>query len=174
MLLWVGKELMFDFPVVILFCIYFYILKMGDIRGTYSDAIGLWWENRYRAAIETLTNLLLNAILVQVMGIYGIILATLVSLFIVNFIFGSQIIFKYYFKKNSIKEYYGQHGKYAFFTIINAIITYFVVSTIRLDGILGLLIKLIVCSIISIGLYLISYIRDPMFRKILNWIMEKI
>lgn len=95
MKLWVGKKLMFPNVVAIAFGIYFYALEMGVVRGVYSDAAGLWWENRYRAIVETIANLILNYILVKCFGILGIIVATLISLLVINFGFGSQIVFKY-------------------------------------------------------------------------------
>ena len=100
MKLWVGKKLMFPNVVAIAFGIYFYALEMGVVRGVYSDAAGLWWENRYRAIVETIANLILNYILVKCFGILGIIVATLISLLVINFGFGSQIVFKYYFKNS--------------------------------------------------------------------------
>ena len=78
-----GKDMMFPFPVVILFCVYFYVLKMGDIRAIYSDACGLWWENRWRNILEALANLVLNFIFGNLWGVYGIISATLISLFFI-------------------------------------------------------------------------------------------
>ena len=92
MRIWVGDELCFDFKTVVFFVLYFYLLKMGDIRGTYSEAAGLWWENRYRAILESVVNLVSNYMLVQFLGIYGVILATLLSLFFINFLWGSNIV----------------------------------------------------------------------------------
>ena len=94
--IWVGEELMLPYLAVILFCAYFYTLKMGDIRSVYSEACGLWYENRYRAIAESIANIILNIILGYLFGIYGIIAGTLISLFVINFIYGSNIIFKYY------------------------------------------------------------------------------
>ena len=60
MKLWVGKEYIFPFNIVILFCVYFYSLKLGDIRSIYSTVNGLWYENRYRAVIESILNIILK------------------------------------------------------------------------------------------------------------------
>ena len=39
MKIWMGEEYMFSsYFIIILLCIYFYVLKMGDIRAAYSDA----------------------------------------------------------------------------------------------------------------------------------------
>ena len=55
--LWLGKDMLLPFNVVVLFAIYFYSLCLGSIRAAYHDAAGLWWEARYRALAETVMNL---------------------------------------------------------------------------------------------------------------------
>ena len=94
MKVWMGENLMLDIWMVMLFCIYFYVLKVGVIRTTYANAKGLWWENRYRAIIESVLNLVLNWILINFMGIYGVILGTIISIVVVNLGYGTQILYK--------------------------------------------------------------------------------
>lgn len=65
--------MIFSYYIVVAFATYFYTLKIGDIRGLYSDAAGLCWKNRYRAIAESLANIILNIILVQIYGVLGII-----------------------------------------------------------------------------------------------------
>lgn len=60
MKIWMGKDALFAFPMVILMCVYFYFLNIGSIRAVYHDAAGLWWEARYRAVFEAALNLILN------------------------------------------------------------------------------------------------------------------
>lgn len=164
MKLWMGTEYMFEYGVVILFCLYFYALKMGDIRAVYSDSKGLWWENRYRAIIETFANLILNLVLVKFLGIYGIIAGTLISLLIINFGYGSQILFKYYFGENRIKEYFKNHLMYFTVTLVIAIITYFICSLINFDGIIEIIIKSIICVVIPNILYFLIYFKTKKFE----------
>ena len=156
---------MFPFPVVILFCVYFYVLKMGDIRAIYSDACGLWWENRWRNILEALANLVLNFIFGKLWGVYGIISATLISLFFINFLWGSTIVYKHYFTKIKISEYYLLHLLYASITFVACIISYFVCSAIPLTGILGLATKALVCLIIPNSLYLLCYFKTASFKQ---------
>lgn len=174
MKIWMGNQYLFPDSVVILFCIYFYVLKMGDIRGLYSDAAGLWWENRTRAIIESLANLILNFILVQLLGIQGIILATLISLFIINFGFGSQIVFKYYFKNGKLGEYFSQHFNYAAVTFAVCTITYNVSLMIPGAGIIRVIGIGFLCCILPNMLYLIIYSRTKSFKEAIGWVKNTI
>jgi O-antigen/teichoic acid export membrane protein len=170
--LWVGEKLMFDYPVVILFCCYFYVLKMGDIRALYSDAAGLWWENRYRALIESFANIILNWLLVKYMGVNGIILATLLSLFIINFGFGSRIVFHYYFQNKKLGEYFLLHSKYAIVTIGIAIATYYFVNKITIRGWFGLFIRFISCCFFPNIIYLIVYHKTYEYKISILWLFK--
>ena len=165
MKLWMGEQYMFSYGVVVLFCMYFYGLKMGDIRAAYSDAKGLWYENRYRAIAESIANIILNLLLVKLLGIYGIILGTLISLLIINFGYGSQILFKYYFKNEKISDYFKNHGRYALITSIICVITYFICSFIRFEGIMEISLKAIICLVIPNVLYLIMYFKTEVFKE---------
>ena len=169
-----GSEMLFPFPVVILFCLYFYVLKMGDIRATYSEARGLWWENRYRAIIEAVANLVLNFVLGKFFGIYGIVIATLISLFFVNFLWGSSIIFKHYFTEIKMYEYYIQHLLYAFITAIICGITFFICSKVNINGFWGLLLKFIICTLVPLPFYFVFYYKFPLFNISKEWILERI
>ena len=84
MMLWMGKNMMLPMSAVILLSLYFYLLKLGDIRALYSSAKGIWWEQRYRAIGETLMNLALNIILGRLFGVHGIILATMIINKVIN------------------------------------------------------------------------------------------
>lgn len=172
MKIWVGEELMFSIPVMISFCIYFYALEMGVVRGVYSDAAGLWWENRYRAIAEAIANIILNYCLVQFMDVMGIIIATLISLLIINFGLGSQIVFKYYFKNKKLHEYFLCHVKYFLVTAFISIITYLIIGTVTVDGILGLLIKAFICVILPNILYILIYRRNDMYKSSVSWILS--
>ena len=165
MRIWMGEEYMFSYGGVILFCIYFYSLKMGDIRAAYSDAKGLWYENRYRAIAESVANIVLNLILVKFIGIYGIILGTLISLLVINFGYGSQILFRHYFVNEKITDYFKYHVKYAFITLVICIITYLTCSCIKVSGILEITIKLIICLIIPNILYFIVYSKTKIYKE---------
>ena len=104
--LFFGADMILPETVMYFICLYFYLLRVGDIRSVYVEARGLWWENRYRAIFESLANILLNLILVIKLGVLGVVLATIISLFVFNFLWGSTIIFRHYFVDYRIRDYY--------------------------------------------------------------------
>ncbi len=70
----VGKkeELMFAYPAVICFSVYFFIVEVNTLLNAYKDAAGIWHEDRFRPLVTAIVNLCLNLIMVQFWGIYGI------------------------------------------------------------------------------------------------------
>ena len=48
------------------------------------------------------------------------------------------------------------------------VITYFICSYINIEGIPGLIVKGIVCTVTSMGLYLAVYFRTDEFKGLLN------
>lgn len=165
MKLWMGEENMFPFGIVILFCIYFYALKMGDIRAVYSDAKGLWYENRFRTIAESITNVALNAVLGYFFGVSGIIIATLVSLIVFGFAYSAQILFKHYFVHFKVSRFYLQHLMYALVTVAIGGITYLLCSLIPLEGVIGLVAKALVCvGLPNLG-YLLVYRNTKIYKE---------
>lgn len=170
--LWVGMEYMFETNTMFLLCVYFYVLKMGDIRAVYSDAAGLWWQNRYRAVAESAANLFLNYLFVRWWGVDGIIMATLISLFFINFCLGSQIVFNQYFKNKKLWEYFGLHAFYALVTMAACLVTYFICGFVHVKGILGLVLKFVICCILPNGLYLAVYYQTKLYAAAVPWILK--
>lgn len=179
MQLWMGEAYMLDFKVVILLCLYFYVMKMGDIRSVYYEAAGLWWEGRWRAVIEAIINITLNAFLVQKMGIYGIILATLISMFTINFLYGSQFVFRYYFGMEKLKEYYMLHGVYFVVMLLCMAVTYccceFCVEAMQIKGtFFALLLKMVVCIFVPNFILLITYVRTKRYKEMVQWMKRRL
>jgi len=171
--LWVGKELTLPFGVAVCFALYFYVLRIGDIRSTYSGAAGLWWENRFRAIAESVANIVLNIVLVQFMGVYGIIIGTLISLLFINQIYGSSISFQYYFKNGKHGEYLFYHLRYFLVTAGIGTITYFICSFVQCNLWLVLIIRAMICTIFPTVLYLLFYCRTREYREAVEWLIER-
>ena len=164
MKIWMGNELLFPMIDVILLCLYFYSLTMGDVRSQYSAATGLFWENRFYVLAEAVSNVVLNYILGRAYGVHGIIIATWISIFFINFGWGSGVIFRYYFKGYSIKNYYKKQLLYFVGVIIACIVTYFLTSFVKGNQYCALVVKGVMCIIVPNIIFLCLYMRLSEFK----------
>lgn len=172
--LWVGREGMFDLWMVLFLCAYFYLLRMGDVISVYVQTKGLWWQSRFRSIAEALTNLVLNYFLGKKFGVHGIVLATTISLFFIGFFWGTSVVFKNYFTEKNIMEYYWMHTVFASVTCINAFVTYKMCSISHYEGIIGFVIKMIVCILLPNIIYYLLYARTTRFKDAVSWMKERI
>jgi O-antigen/teichoic acid export membrane protein len=97
--LWIGAAYFYPFGVIVSLSIYFYVWKMMEVVNIYKDAAGLWTYDKYRPLIAAIINLTLNFVLVNYIGIYGIIWSTIFSIVFIIFPWSTAVIFKHYFKK---------------------------------------------------------------------------
>ncbi len=173
--LWVGNELVLPFGTMILFVIYFYANKMGSIRAMYNDVNGLWWEQRYRTIIEAILNVFLNWLLVYFFGLFGIVLATIITILIFGYGLSASITFKHYFGLDKLKSYYLSHIKYIIVTIMIAVATYYISSLINISNVyVDFVATGAVAACVSGLLFLIIYIRNPHLRSFINIFSKKL
>lgn len=174
MKIWMGKDMLLSPLSVLFMCIYFYMLKIGDVRSIYYSATGMWWEMRYRSIVETVANLVLNVILGYYYGINGIILATVISLFLFNFLWGASIVFKNYFGLEKLRGYFLYHLKYFVVTTIICFVTWVITMNINLESdFANLVVKGIVCVFISAVFYILIYCRTNIFKNVLYMVKAR-
>ncbi len=172
MKIWVGEDLMFPFQTVILFCLYFYSLTIGDVRSVYTTGSGLWWEGRYRSIVETVANIVLNWTLGKLFGVNGIIAATILSILFINFLWGTQILFKYYFRGKKAAMFYLEHVFYALVVAAVCFVSFEICSMVGMEGIVGLVIKAGLVTVISNLLFCICYFKKRYFKDTIALIYQ--
>jgi hypothetical protein len=171
MVFWVGSGAMFEMNTVILFSMYFFALMMGNIRAAYSEAAGLWWHNRYRAVGESISNLFLNIVLGKLLGVNGIVLATLIAIVIINFGMSTSILFKFYFLGESKYEYFRDVIYYAAVTAIACSTSMWACSIIKFEYALKQIIwNLGLCIWIPGTVFFLFYRRLPVFKTSVTWV----
>lgn len=156
--LWLGKDFLLPFGAVVLLCLYFYILKAGDINSLYYNASGMWWHGKYRAITEALLNLLGNFILVKYIGIYGIVISTVITAIIGHF-WNGQFLFKLYYKNNKMIRYFLFEGMIAVMSFSICILTFTATTFIpELDVTRTFIFTLIITGVIATTLFSFAYI----------------
>ena len=172
MKIWVGPELLLPMSSVILFSLYFYSLKMGDVISVYSGAAGLFWHHRYRALCEAAANIFLNWILGKYFGINGIIVATMLSLLVFNFCYGTQIVFQHYFSEQKILRYFLFQLRNLSVTSGICMITYYLCSLLP-DNFVFFIVRMMICVIVPNLCYLVVYRKTKSYAEAMPWILDR-
>lgn len=153
---WIGGKYLFPFLTVYLMVLYFFLPRLTTMTYTYREAAGLWWEDRFRPLVATAVNLIVNIILVQFIGMNGVIISTLICTVFINIPWGSHILFKNYFKK-SAKEYFGQLFYYLIITNVAGFATLLICNLLPENGIVYLIIKALICCVVPNLIFFVCY-----------------
>lgn len=165
--LWMEKDLMLSFDSVILLCLYFFIWKIRQTILVYKDAAGMWNIDNKKPYVEIIVNLTLNIILVNWIGINGVIISTIVSMFFISLIWETRVFFKEYFKESTI-AYYKKLIIYIFITFLGCILTYFICDFIKIGGITGFILKIVICVFVpNIAIISLNW-KNENFRYVLK------
>jgi hypothetical protein len=127
----------------------------------YKDAAGIWWEDRFRPYVCMVTNVVLNIILVQTIGISGIVLSTVFSLFI-SIPWENRTIFKNVFHCGS-RAYYKKMFSYAGSMLLGGLLTGWICSFFG-GGIPAFLLQCVVCVIVPNVVFLCLNCRRQEFK----------
>lgn len=164
MRLWMGVELLLPQSMALLFAVYFYTQTMGDTVYLYRTAAGLWWQDRARPVVEAVANILLNILLVKVLGLFGVILATVITLIAINFFWGAAILFRHYFHR-SAGEYIAIQGSFAVVVVLAGLVSIAFCQAVSIGGVGQLLFNLGVCVIAPNLVFLVLYRKNPLYLE---------
>ncbi len=151
--IWIGKKYVMGFSIVFLLVLNFYVLGMQSVTNSFRNAYGLFWIAKYRPIIMVIINIVISVVLVQFIGIEGVLIGTLISRLLTTAWLDPYIVHKYGFEI-SPKSYYVDYLKYlVIFTAISIILNYFV-SMIAINNIF-ILILIAILVVISVNVILV-------------------
>lgn len=163
MTLWMGADYLLPYSVVILLCVYFYLYCLVDINEVLKESTGVWEQERVLAIVEATANLCLNLVLVRSMGVAGVILATIVTILFLNLPVEYFCIFRVYFKKNG-RDFFFSECKHTIMTIGITLITYRICSSISMNGLSGMFLKVCASVLVPIVLFAIFYRNNEQMK----------
>ena len=172
MRLWVGESLMYEMGVVICFCVYFYAFQLKSVQSAYKDAAGLWKEDMWRSYVANAFNLVMNIFLVQKIGVYGILLSTILALTIITYPWQTWMIHKKLFHC-SMWMYIKRLGLYTIITSVACVITYGICGLVSGNGVAEFFVKIMICVILPNVIFFVCTFRMKEFSEMVK-IAQKI
>lgn len=158
--LWVGKELLLSDLEAVAFGLYFYVLNMNNVKNLYFDGRGLWLEGKWTFILEAVANVVLNIVFAKLFGIAGVVVGTLLTLFVFSFICRTLILYRHYFK-TSPKDYFVGNLVQFLVLAVACAVTYFVCGLLPGRSALFLVVKAVICVILPNLVMIALYWRKP-------------
>ena len=168
--LWVGQDLMLDSQMVPLFCLYFVGKEIVCRLSVYTDGMGIWHQDRFRPLISGVANLILNLMLVNIIGIYGILLSTIISVFCISIPWLVHNVFTYIFDINLLKNYLKHLAFYIRIVIGSMVLTFITCNFNLVNGFQEFVLKFLIVCIIPNLIYLLVYCRTEEFHYAIGFV----
>lgn len=170
--LWVGKEYCFNFWIVLSIVISFYITGQRIAPHTLKSAAGLYDIDKFTPLIQSVINLVVSIVLVQYIGILGVILGTIVSSLAVPSWQRPYIVYKYVLNKPFIK-YLHSYIKNIILLAIITLISYFIGTFIFINNLFVIFIlKIMITSIIYGLIICIFYRKSDEFKYFYEFLIN--
>lgn len=168
--LWIGKEYLFEQPIVYVIAFNYYLTNAINPIWMYREANGLFDKVKFLVLIRALVNIVLSIVLGQWLGTFGILLATTISLLVTSFWFEPTILFKTVFQRSQI-EYWLKQIKYFLLTIFSLLICYNIFSLMS-NSLISVLVEIIVVIIITVSLFVTVNIHQPEVKEMIMLIKQ--
>ncbi len=158
--LFFGTDLLLDKSVPLVITINYFIQFIRHSVLLFRDATGTFYYDRWKPVIAGTINVVLSIALVHIIGLVGVIVATIIMNLLVSHIVEPYVLYKHGFKGESPKEYY----------IMNyLLIAVFIICVFALDFCMqsnaNMLYELLINGFIAVGIALIPILILIMFNK---------
>lgn len=162
--LWLGEKMMFEDGIMVIFCIYFFSTHIVRVCHLYRQAAGLWWQDRFRPIVETVSNLVLNILFVKIWGVSGVMFSTIFCMVFIEGTWGTRILFKHYFTEEKQSRYMLRLLWTWILTAVAGGICYLICGAIPLSGIPGLIVNGVIASVVSVTVFAVGNSFLPEFK----------
>lgn len=146
MKIWTKGKLMLPMGVVVLLVIYFFVYQVQRTILTYKDAAGLWYEDRYRPYVSMICNLALNIFLVKIIGLYGIIISSIIA-FLISLPWSNYVLYHFLFNRKSVLNLL-EIFKWFFITVLACSLCYLLCSLFA-ENLIGIILRIFACLLVS-------------------------
>lgn len=175
--LWIGSQYLLTKDVVFIMIMNFYICGILYPNWCFRYTTNLFNVAKYAIIICSILNIVLSVLFGIKFGMFGILLATIVSRLCTTFWYEPHILYKTIFKENSKRYYISQLFNFIIF-LLSLIIIEYICSFISINNaILKIILKAICGGIIYISICIVLFRKTEGYaflkEKIINLVEKK-
>lgn len=154
--IWLGESFVLNNNVVLALMIQLYLDIFGYTIGAFKNGAGIFHEDRWVPLIQSIINIVLSVIFVNLIGLTGIVIGTICSQLLLHLFSYPKYVYKKIFNK-TYKKYFKEFCMYLFLFICIFMFTNYISSYIISNNIfLNIILSSLCCIIIpNICIYII-------------------
>ena len=157
--IWIGEEYIFTMDIVFILSLNFYFSGRRQVIIMYRDLAGLFNKDKIKAVLEAGLNLVLSIVLAYYLGIIGVFLGTIITTVTVCLVIEPKVVYQYLFQEKLYK-YYVQYLYQLGILLLFGAMTYLCITLVTVSGVIGFLIKLMICIVVTNVLLAIFYYKQ--------------
>lgn len=169
--LWLGPGRVLPLSIPIMLSVYLFLLGICDFFKMVRKTNQLWEKGRAAGCVEILANILLNFILAKCLGLFGIVLATVISIVCINLPYESWLIFKSYYGKNA-GRFLGMLLKVLIWVIITNGLVYYIAGKLPDFGWMSLILRGGLSVLTAAVLFVVIFHGDDEWKVLFRRVME--
>lgn len=160
--IWVGSDYMMDYRLVLAVLAVFYLRMVTNTMWMYRSSMGIFKEVQYINIAAAVLNIIISVILGKLMGISGVIVATALSRLVTSFWYEGKVVFDRF--RKSVSIYYLQQLKDFIVCAVVVGLSLLICHNVQVNGVLGLIIKLLIASAVTGIIEITVYYRSIEFK----------
>ena len=174
MQIWMGEDNMLGAGLVLCFVIYYYSMGANKLLNMFKDSAGIWKQDRWRPLTAALVNLGLNLATVQWLGLYGVLLSSVVSIVFIQIPWLFHNLFQEVFPRASRGRFVRLFCGITAVALVSCAASWFVCSRFTLSVWPELALNAAVSFIVPNLCYCIFFGRNPLLRESLAQIKRSL
>lgn len=128
--IWLGNDFLFSNDIVFVISLNFYLTTAITPVWMFREANGLFNQVKYLLFIRAILNILLSIVLGKIYGIFGIFLATAISLVLTNFWYEPRLMFSSFYDIKT-SNYWKKQGKNFLSMILSFVVCYLLICNLK-------------------------------------------
>ena len=169
--IWLGSEYLFEDATVFIISFNFYITNAISPVWMFREANGLFDKVRILVLIRSGFNILLSIVFGLLWGVFGIFLATVISLIVTNFWYEPKIISKEIFGRSQFIYWRKQFINFLE-TAVAFVLSCFAIKYLG-DSFGMLVLKAIIIVVITGGIFLICNLRSEEYKRLKSYMFKR-
>lgn len=165
---WMGEENMLAVGLVFCFVVYYYSMGANKLINMFKDAAGIWRVDRWRPLTAALANLSLNLLTVRWIGLYGVLISSIVSIVFIQIPWLFRNLFREVYPRESMGKYIRLFCGMSALALISCMASWFVCGLFSVNVWAALFVNAALSFIIPNLFFFALYGRNPVFRDSLS------